>query len=236
MPVLAGCQPQPKESQDIGKIRESDGQGLSEAQDIVRRRADAEQGDAETQVIGQIRQAAEQGDARAQFHLGLMYYKGRWMEEDFGKAVKWLRQAAEQGYAEAQYHLSKMDDEGEKVRLDSQERLRWFNKAVEGRHPARLSFWKGTFYPMKAHSAQTDEEFVEGMKKAVQWVRKAAEQGHASAQYSLAQCYQDGHGVAQDYREAVEWYRKAAPASTHWGSNQIGFYLRCRQGSAAGLR
>ena len=37
-----------------------------------------------------------------------------------------------------------------------------------------------------------------------------AEQGYADAQYNLAIKYDKGEGVAQDYTEAVKWYRKAA--------------------------
>ena len=39
---------------------------------------------------------------------------------------------------------------------------------------------------------------------------KAAEQGHAAAQYMLGLCYELGEGVEQDQVKAVEWYRKAA--------------------------
>ena len=47
-------------------------------------------------------------------------------------------------------------------------------------------------------------------KKAVEWYRKAAEQGHADAQNNLGFMYYTGQGVEQDYKKAVEWYRKAA--------------------------
>ena len=48
------------------------------------------------------------------------------------------------------------------------------------------------------------------VNKAVEWYRKAAEQGYASAQSNLGICYSNGEGVTQDYGKAVEWYRKAA--------------------------
>ena len=38
----------------------------------------------------------------------------------------------------------------------------------------------------------------------------SAEQGDAKAQYNLGVCYENGHGVPQDYSKAVEWYRKSA--------------------------
>jgi TPR repeat protein len=57
--------------------------------------------------------------------------------------------------------------------------------------------------------------------EAVRWYRKAAEQGHANAQFNLGNMYSnlqfnlgnmyfDGRGVPQDYAEAVRWYQKAA--------------------------
>ncbi|MDE7381637.1 MAG: sel1 repeat family protein, partial [Muribaculaceae bacterium] len=46
--------------------------------------------------------------------------------------------------------------------------------------------------------------------QAVFWYRKAAEQGHVGAEYSLGVMYENGEGVKPNYNEAVKWYRKAA--------------------------
>ena len=46
--------------------------------------------------------------------------------------------------------------------------------------------------------------------KAVEWFRKAAEQGDADAQCKLGYCYFYGDGVAKNYTEASKWYHKAA--------------------------
>jgi TPR repeat protein len=45
--------------------------------------------------------------------------------------------------------------------------------------------------------------------EAVKWYHKAAEQGHANAQFSLGVCFMNGQGVAKDPVEAMKWYRKA---------------------------
>jgi TPR repeat protein len=39
---------------------------------------------------------------------------------------------------------------------------------------------------------------------------KAAEQGHALAQYDLAAIYDNGYGIKKDMQNAAVWYRKAA--------------------------
>ena len=46
--------------------------------------------------------------------------------------------------------------------------------------------------------------------EAVRWIRKAAKQGPADAQYNLGGMYANGQGVNLDHAEAVRWYRKAA--------------------------
>ena len=44
---------------------------------------------------------------------------------------------------------------------------------------------------------------------AVQWYRKAAEQGLAEAQYNLGVMYAKGEGVRQNYKIAKGWFGKA---------------------------
>ncbi|MBS0351575.1 MAG: sel1 repeat family protein, partial [Proteobacteria bacterium] len=46
--------------------------------------------------------------------------------------------------------------------------------------------------------------------EAVNWYRKAAEQGEPWAQVNLGVCYECGRGVAKDERAAIIWYQKAA--------------------------
>ena len=47
-------------------------------------------------------------------------------------------------------------------------------------------------------------------EEGLKWYLKAAEQGHAEAQYDLGYCYYYGNGVKQSYKEAAKWLRKAA--------------------------
>ncbi len=46
--------------------------------------------------------------------------------------------------------------------------------------------------------------------QALFWIRKAADQGYAAAQFSLGLMYANGRGVPQDYAQARAWFRKAA--------------------------
>ncbi|HXA46129.1 MAG TPA: tetratricopeptide repeat protein [Burkholderiaceae bacterium] len=47
------------------------------------------------------------------------------------------------------------------------------------------------------------------LARALEWHRKAANQGQIESQYVLGTMYFSGKGVAQDYREAMRWLQKA---------------------------
>ena len=51
------------------------------------------------------------------------------------------------------------------------------------------------------------------MNEVIRMWHMAADQGHAEAQFSLGLMYNNGHGVKQDYHEAVRLYRLAAEAA-----------------------
>ena len=42
--------------------------------------------------------------------------------------------------------------------------------------------------------------------KAVEWYQKAADQGHAAAQYNLGIMYKNGLGVKQNYTKAKDYF------------------------------
>lgn len=55
--------------------------------------------------------------------------------------------------------------------------------------------------------------FVDGTintNKAIEWYRKAAEQGHDQAQYQLGKLYFDGLYVDKDWSKAKKWLSKSA--------------------------
>ena len=62
------------------------------------------------------------------------------------------------------------------------------------------------------------DTFVDGVNaynqgnyaEALRIFKSLAVQGLAKAQYNLGVMYENGQGVAQDYTEAVKWYRKGA--------------------------
>jgi hypothetical protein len=68
--------------------------------------------------------------------------------------------------------------------------------------------------------------------EAAKWYHKAAEQGHASAQYNLGWCFMYGQGVAKDPVEAVKWYRKAADQGNVGAQFNLGWCFKDGRGVA----
>ena len=65
-------------------------------------------------------------------------------------------------------------------------------------------------------------------KKSTKWLRKAAEEGYAKAQYSLGAMYASGHGVEQSYPEAVKWWRKAAEQGDFYAQVRLEMLGECK--------
>ena len=61
--------------------------------------------------------------------------------------------------------------------------------------------------------------------EAIKWLKLAAEQGQAYAQFGLGTMYDSGHGVPKDRSEAAKWYRRAADQGQVSAQFNLGFYL-----------
>ena len=67
------------------------------------------------------------------------------------------------------------------------------------------------------------EGVAKDLAKAAEWYRKSAEQGNATAQYTLAIFYKNGYGVTQNKAEAAKWYKKAAEQGDANAQNSLGY-------------
>ena len=84
----------------------------------------------ETVQISDLRSKAEQGDAEAQYNLGMLYYEGHGVRQDYATARHWWEQAAAQGTALAQYRLGVLYQKGRGVPQDDATAREWFEKAA----------------------------------------------------------------------------------------------------------
>ena len=145
---------------------------------------------------------AEQGDAAAQNDLGVMYFEGKDIEQDYEKAAEWFLKAAKQGNGNAQRYLGYMYYHGKGVEQNYEKAAEYWRKAAE-QGIAVAQFNLGYIY-------ESGEGVPRDYAKAAEWYKKAAAQGHKRAQYNLATMYEEGEGVEQDYGKAAAWFEKAA--------------------------
>lgn len=89
-------------------------------------------------------------------------------------------------------------------------------KAEKGDAEAQCNLGQRLLAPLP--SASVAQQHEEGVK----WLRKAAEQNHAHAQFALGISYLTGRGVAKDEAEAVKWWRKAAAQNLPYAQFELG--------------
>ena len=183
----------------IARWKEAASQGLAGAQNLYAQCLENGIGVVRDQdeAVVWYRKAAEQGYADAEYKLGLMYEEGRGVKRNQQLAYKLIRQAAHQDHVFASFyfiHVYKEDCRAE----DGERCLR---RAAEKGHP-EAQFGMGIRYLNAVHGKDVAE--------ALDWLRKAADQGYADAQNKLAFMYEFGDDVGKDRGVAMHWYQEAA--------------------------
>lgn len=115
-----------------------------------------------------------------------------------------LTAKAQAGVQEAQYFLAVIYSEGRLVPRDMVASHQWMLKAAEqGYVPAELGM--GEMYLVNAKTGP-----VPNYADADRWLRLAAIQGDAEAQFWLGAGYERGLFGSIDYREALKWLQRAS--------------------------
>ena len=76
--------------------------------------------------ISELKQKAENGEVSAQFELGVKYYFGTDIEQNYEKAFYWTKKAAEQGEPAAEYNLGYLYQMGNGVEVDLNMARYWY--------------------------------------------------------------------------------------------------------------
>jgi TPR repeat protein len=85
-----------------------------------------DQGDYAT-ALNEWRPLAEAGDAPSEFNLGLLYYDGHGVPQDYSEAARWFERSAAQGYTKAQHNLGAMYGVGKGVKRDYVQAYKWLS-------------------------------------------------------------------------------------------------------------
>ena len=124
--------------------------------------------------VKQMDEAEKLPQEAMEYNTGLMYYKGRGVEQSFTEAAKWFRLSAQKGYAQALYTLGYMYSRGSGVPQSMAQAFKHFSLAAEqGYGPAQFAV--GYMYA-KGQSVKEDKLL------AHMWLNLAAATGLEEAE------------------------------------------------------
>ncbi len=166
-----------------------------------------------------LEDAASKGNPRAMYMAAMCYLHGYGTSIDMKKCREWLQRSfgmreplSSMNYA---FHCCQNNYE-QYLQILSEYVDELQAMAISGDYLAQFEFWD---YVINNYDKYTTKDCA----KALEWYRKAAEQGEARAQAILGHCYNKGQCVEQDYAQAVEWYRKAAEQGHAQAQNNLGY-------------
>ena len=174
------------------------------------------------------RKAAKKGNGDAEAELGLGLYNLRRYSRESKESETWIERSAHRGNPLGQWAWGILLEHF-RENTDAEEVASWYRKSAEqglpeaqaemGRYYLGGGYWQERAAAWKHPNGEWDE-FAAGdlgvfifrqpdFRQAVEWLRLAADQGVAHAQFELGDLYYRGDGVEQDYSASAEWRRRA---------------------------
>jgi TPR repeat protein len=187
----------------------------------------------DNQAVKWYRAAAEQGNATAQNDVGLMFRLGRGVEQDKVEAVKWYRKAARQENPNALFNLGTAYYNGDGVSIDDVWAYAWFllaqnfgsqtaNDAVKRMKEGAAGPSQSAAFERIGDMYQKGDDLPQSSSKAVDWYRKAAENGEGRTQMKLVSLLLQGQSATSNYAEARRLCEKAASLKFSPGAYCVG--------------
>ncbi|MFQ5661321.1 MAG: tetratricopeptide repeat protein [Gammaproteobacteria bacterium] len=102
----------------------------------------------------------------AQYYLGMMYYQGQAVDQNYEEAGEWFRKAAEQGIPHAQYKLGNLYMKGLGVPRDYEYAYAWYRTGAEFKHKLSMTAVH------KAREQLSNEELKEAEKLSAEFINK----------------------------------------------------------------
>jgi len=154
--------------------------------------------------------AAEAGDVDAKLRIAEMHEKGLGVNKDTTKAFELYKKMAKMGNVESQIKIGYMHQHGVGVSQDFYKAVKWNSLAAESGDP-RGAHGLGVAYAYGLGGSQKNQS------TASRFFIKAAEAGHADAQFRLALRYLQGIGLPKD-RDKHDYWIKEAAHNSHGGA------------------
>lgn len=150
-----------------------------------------------------LQQKALKGDPKAQYALGMSYYKGKHLPQSDTQSFHWFSKAAAQGYVPALNALAGLYNAGRGCEKDPQQAFSYYTKAAEtGDFEGRINL---AVCHLQGIGTTKDEQ------KGLSILEKAAHDKSPLAQTLLGHLYEKGTGsIAPSQQQALHYYLLAA--------------------------
>ena len=123
-------------------------------------------------------------NAVLQYDIGLMYFEGNGMTQDYMKAFQWFTQAAKLNHPEAQDYLGLCYEYGYGTEQNVRQAVEWYERSA-GQGNASAQYHLALMYHF---GRGVDQSYP----VAFGWFKKAAEQNHQDAQNYVGLYYENG--------------------------------------------
>ena len=186
-----------------------------------------------SEAVAMAEQYAQQGSMNAKIFLGDIYFIGISVDRDINKSLEYYSGPSEKGNiyaltAAAEVYESRQDYEkaAELYRIAIQHGSRNAQKALQDVLATKK-------YMKEAAEGKPEAQYHAGlaylknptpdyMQRALDLLNSSAKQNYAPALFSLAEIYETGRGVQQDYDKAIELYRKASAQKNSEADTRLG--------------
>lgn len=185
------------------------------------------------EAIELYKRASALGHRSANHNLGLIYYKGEDVAQNYNEAAKWLAIASERNLEDSQRillsmyykelipkNINKMEqlhiqlaEKGEQEDVERLADFYYFDKkdfVLAEKYTLQLAQQGVAEYQYRLGSIYSKPvNGIQGYEKAFPWFLKAAQAENLDAKLLLVTLYKYGLGVKQDQEKAIAWLNSA---------------------------
>ena len=134
--------------------------------------------------------------------IGAIYYYGKDVKQDFGKAFEYFEMGTKVGYADSEDAIAQMYLNGQYVEKNYQKAISWYEKAFE--HGKRIvAICIGNLY-------LPDNNVLNDEKKALEWYSKGGECDIAECLTMEGYILENGSDNIRNPKKAIDCYERAA--------------------------
>ena len=151
---------------------------------------------------------------KSQFYLGLLYFNGYHVPQDYNVAIKLFILSANKGYLYAQYKLGHIYRYGIGVKCDLDEAIKWYTLSADQQHAGSLIALARIYKDKQDYGL------------ALKYLNMCDD---SEAQFLLGTFYHQGLGVEPNLERACDYYKLAVKDDSFCAQRIFNIFYRAKQ-------